>query len=447
MRIAVVEDDDFYRRYLQHIIELIASYHVTCFKDGAEFLDSSVKEFDVVSLDYSLPDLTCEELIKQLRLKGIRSSIIVVSAQEDVSTAVQLLKNGVFNYVVKGDDTKEHLHNTLRHLSERVNLEKEIEHLSDAVYSKYNFRSLIKGGSQEIERVFAKMNKAISSNITVSISGETGTGKELVAKAIHYNSVFANKPFVAVNMAAIPVELIETELFGHEKGAFTGADQQRIGKFEEANGGTLFLDEVGELPVPMQAKLLRVLQEREVVRVGANKPIKLKLRIIVATHKDLNKEVEKGNFRNDLLYRILGLPIHVPPLRERKSDIYSLAKHFSDEFSQENEIEPKLISKAAKIKLMRYPWPGNVRELKAVIELATILADANTIEEKDITLNSTSSVSDLLLEEKTLREYTNAIIQHSLIKNNGNVVRVAEKLDVGKSTIYRLIKNGEVKLN
>lgn len=445
MRIAVVEDDEFYRKYLTHVLELVPEYEVVGFDNGNEFVEQADASLDVITLDYSLPDLSCESIIKALKNKGINASVVVVSAQEDVGTAVTLLKSGVYDYVVKNDDTKERLHNTLRNIAERSSLKMEIEQLSGAVKSKYDFRKIIKGTSNEIEGVFASMTKAVSSNITVSISGETGTGKELVAKAIHYNSTLSKRPFVTVNMAAIPAELIESELFGHEQGSFTGAMHQRIGKFEEANNGTLFLDEVAELPLSMQAKLLRVLQEREVVRVGGNKSIPLKIRIIVATHKDLAKEVQNGSFRQDLYYRIMGLPIHLPPLRDRKNDILLLAQYFSSEFASENNIAPPVISKSAKKKLLHHNWPGNVRELKAVIELATVLSDSGEIEPKDITINQPTSVTNLLSEECTLREYTNAIIEHSLSKNNGNVVRTAEKLDVGKSTIYRLIKNGEIK--
>lgn len=446
MRIAIVEDDDFYAKYLQHILELIPEYSVQHFKNGNDFFKQDISSFDTITLDYSLPDITCESVIARLKSQKNTGNVVVVSAQEDVSTAVQLLRIGAYDYVVKNEDTKERILNTLRNLSEKQSLEKEIENLNSEVRSKYDFRQIIKGSSSEMEPIFSILQKAVKSNITVSISGETGTGKELVAKAIHYNSTFSKKPLVTVNMAAIPSELIESELFGHEKGAFTGADKVRIGKFEEANGGTIFLDEVAELGMPLQAKLLRVLQEKEVVKVGGNKPISLNMRIIVASHKDLLEEVNSGNFREDLYYRLMGLPIHLPPLRERTNDIIFLAKYFSDLFSRENGLPVKSISKMARTKLLNHFWPGNIRELKAVIELAVVMSDNQIIDASDITLNSSSSTPHILLEQKTLKEYTNAIIEHHLKKNSGNVVRVAEKLDVGKSTVYRMIKKGEIKL-
>ena len=275
---------------------MVPDYSVSHFKNGTGFFKEDLSVFETITLDYSLPDMACEEVISKLKKQNNASNIVVVSAQEDVSTAVKLLQSGVYDYVVKNDNTKERIWNILRNLSEKQSLEKEIETLSSEVRSKYDFRRIIKGSSAEIEHVFSVFQKAVKSNITVSIGGETGTGKELVAKAIHYNSAFSNKSLVTVNMAAISSVLIEIELFGHEKGAFTGAENKRGGKFEQANGGTIFLDKVAELEMPLQAKLLRVLQEKEVVRVGGNKPISLNMRIIVASHKKLLEEVRERKF-------------------------------------------------------------------------------------------------------------------------------------------------------
>ena len=249
---------------------------------------------------------------------------------------------------------------------------------------------------------------------------------------------------MAVNIAAIPHDLLESELFGHEKGAFTGAINKRIGKFEEANGGTIFLDEIGEMDLQLQAKLLRVLQEKEVTRIGSNQPIKINARIIVATHRNLAEEVKAGNFREDLYYRLLGLPIELPPLRERENDIVLLAKYFVDDFARENKMGKIQITPEAQKKMMNYRWPGNVRELKAVMELAAVMADDGKIEERNINFNSTSSMDNLITEETTLKDYTARIIQHFLDKYDRNVVKVAKKLDIGKSTIYRMIKNDEL---
>jgi DNA-binding NtrC family response regulator len=291
------------------------------------------------------------------------------------------------------------------------------------------------------------MEKAAKANITVSIAGETGTGKELVAKSIHYNSPRKNQPFVAINLAAIPRDLLESELFGHEKGAFTGAVARRIGKFEEASKGTLFLDEIGEMDINMQAKLLRALQEKEIMRVGSNEVVKIDVRIIVATHRNLLEMVKEGTFREDLYYRLLGLPINLPPLRERENDVLIIAKHFMEGFSKENGLGIKSISTEAKKKLMSHAFPGNVRELKSVIELACVMAEGNEIDAEHLNVTSQNLITDFMHKEATLKEFTTKFIQFYLDKYNYDVLKVARKLDVGKSTIYRMIQNKEVFVN
>lgn len=267
----------------------------------------------------------------------------------------------------------------------------------------------------------------------------------MVAKAIHYNSPRKKKPLVAVNVSAIPNELIESELFGHEKGAFTGANARRIGKFEEANNWTIFLDEIGEMDINMQAKLLRVLQEREVTRVGGNTSVKVDVRVIVATHRNLAEEVKKGNFREDLFYRLLGFPIELPPLRERDNDVLLLAKFFLDDFTKENKLGKITFSAEAKEKLKKYPFPGNVRELKAVMDLAAVMSSDGIIQDEDISFRASNAVSDFLTEEMTLKEYINRIIKSFLKRYDNNVLKVADKLDIGKSTIYRMIQEEKEK--
>jgi DNA-binding NtrC family response regulator len=291
-----------------------------------------------------------------------------------------------------------------------------------------------------MKKVFSLVEKALNSQITVSITGETGTGKELVAKAIHYNSARSKFNFVAVNTATIPRDLIESELFGHEKGAFTGAITRRLGKFEEASKGTLFLDEIAELDLNLQTKLLRVLQEKEFTRVGGTGIIKTDVRIIVATHKNLLEEVKKGSFREDLYYRLLGLPIQLPPLRERGNDIILLAKEFLDQSCKENKIQKKSFTNTAKEKLLTYKYPGNVRELKAIIDLATIMSEHDQIMDTDFNFNIGKSSVDLFDEELTLAEYEAKIIRHYLNKYP-NVVEAAKRLGIGKSTIYNLLKS------
>jgi two-component system response regulator AtoC len=261
-----------------------------------------------------------------------------------------------------------------------------------------------------------------------------------VAKAIHYNSTRKNHTFVAVNVAALPADLIESELFGHEKGSFTGALARRLGKFEEASGGTLFLDEIGEMDFGFQAKLLRALQEKEITRVGSNTPVKVDCRIISATNKNLMELVKAGKFREDLYYRLFGLPIELPPLRDREKDILILAKHFINEFCKENKMPPKAISPEAQNKLLSYTFPGNVRELKSAVELAIVLSTTDEIRADDISIASFDPLPEMMNEEFTMRQYELRILKSYLAKYNDDVKKVAEKLDISSATIYRMLK-------
>lgn len=315
-----------------------------------------------------------------------------------------------------------------------------LENLNTASPLKNLFDQTILGKSESIERIFRIMEKAAKTRINVSISGETGTGKELVAKAIHKLSDLKKMPFVAVNMAAIPKELIESELFGYEKGAFTGALTRKIGKFEEAQRGTIFLDEIGELELNLQSKILRVLQEREVERIGGNEKIKLNFRLIIATHKNLNEEVNQGRFREDLYYRVIGLPIVLPPLWDRGNDILILADHFAQEFAVQNNWSPIKLEKDARDKLLKYRFPGNVRELKAIIDLAAVMCENNTIKGDDLSFNPPKIESNFMQEPKSLKQYTFDIIRYYLKKNNNDVLATAKTLEIGKSTIYKLLQ-------
>ncbi len=441
-KIFVVEDDLMYAKVLAYTLSQNPEYDVEVFNTGKECLSNLYKKPDLVSLDYSLPDLSGLEILNKIKEFDQSIPVIIISGQNDINTAVSLLKEGAYDYIVKDKDTKARLWNSVKNAKAQFNLKSEVESLREEVGKKYEISKGIIGKSNEMKHVFGIMEKALKTNITVSITGETGTGKEVVAKAIHYNSARKNKPFVVVNVSAVPSELIESEMFGHEKGAFTGADKRRIGKFEQANGGTLFLDEIGEMSLPMQAKLLRVVQERELSRVGGTEIIKINTRIIIATHRNLQNEVKKGNFREDLYYRLLGLPIHLPPLRERRNDIILLAKYFIDEFCKENQLNHLELSQKSKEKLIDYPYPGNVRELKAVIELAAVMATGDEIIDDDISFIKQSEIGNLMSTELTLEEYDAKIINNFLKKYNNNVTQVAKKLNIGKSTIYRMKKSG-----
>jgi DNA-binding NtrC family response regulator len=441
-----VEDDPIFGTILEHNLKLIEEYSLFRYTTGKECLANLYRKPFAITLDYSLPDMNGGEILKKVKEVLPEVEVVVISGQEDISTAVNLIKEGAYDYFAKKDtDVKNRLWNALNKIRKNQELKGELENLRAALATRYDFEKLILGNSPAITKVFTLIEKACRTNITVSISGETGTGKELVAKAIHYNSDRRKKPFIAVNMAAIPKELLESELFGFEKGSFTSATAKQTGKFEEANGGTLFLDEIAEMDINMQSKLLRVIQEREVVRIGSSDPIKLDLRILVATNRNLAEEVRKGNFREDLYYRLLGLPIHLPPLRERSTDILILARHFADEFSRENKVPRKSFSGEAKDKLMKYPFPGNVRELKAIIDLAVVMANSDQILDEDVSFSPMNPSLEVIMDETmTLDDYNRKIISSYLAKYNNNIFLVAKKLDIGKSTLYRMRQNKEI---
>lgn len=436
----VVEDNEWYNKLLVHNLSLNPDFTVKSFFNGKDLLAKLNEAPDVVTLDYRLPDINGDALLKKIKEVNAGIEVIIISEQDEVETAVELLKAGAYDYIVKSQNIRDQLLNAVNNIRKSAGLKHELEVLKGEVQKKYDFENTILGQSEAVKAIHTLVSKATQTNITVSITGETGTGKEVVAKAIHYNSDRSNKPFVAINMAALPAELIESELFGYEKGAFTGAHARRIGKFEEANGGTLFLDEIGEMDIAFQAKLLRALQEREITRIGSNEAVRINCRLIVATNRDLQLEVKEGNFREDLYYRLFGLPIHLPPLRDRDQDALLLAKHFINGFCKENKMPVKHLSEDAKQKILRYPWPGNIRELKSLVELGVVMADTDEIQAGDLTINVSDVLPDLLLTPKTMREYSIEIVKHYMAKYDSNTKLVADKLDIGQTTVYRLLK-------
>ncbi|HXH20022.1 MAG TPA: sigma-54 dependent transcriptional regulator [Chitinophagales bacterium] len=442
LKIYIVEDDEWYGKMLEYTLKLNPDDQIARYSSGKEFLKKLDEQPDIVTLDFRLPDFDGAEVLKKIKAFNPEIEVIIISEQDSVETAVKLLKEGAYDYIVKQQDIRERLLNTIRNIRNKRLLKTEISDLKKEVKKKYNFRNALIGSSPSMVKVFQLLEKAASTNINVIITGETGTGKEMAAKAIHYNSSRKDFPFVAINVAAIPGELIESELFGHEKGAFTGATNRRIGKFEEADKGTLFLDEIGEMNIAMQSKLLRALQEKEISRVGSNERVKTDCRIIAATHKNLQEEVKKGAFREDLYYRLYGLTIALPLLKERGNDILLLARHFVADFCNENNLPEKSITPSAQQKLMSYSYPGNVRELKSVVELAVVMSTADEITGDDIFFGTDENVSIDKLDgsELTLKQIEERIIKSYLQKYNNNVKLVAEKLDIGQSTIYRMLK-------
>ena len=445
-KIFVVEDNEWYGELLLHRLSQNPNHSVSRFTTARACLEQLGEKPDFITLDYSLPDAKGEQVLRQIRERLRGTEVVVISGQEDVSTAVSMLQQGAYDYLVKDENTLDRLWNLVGKVEQQVSLRRENTQLRQQIGVRYGAGQALLGEHASMQAVQNLIAKAVRTTITVSVSGETGTGKELVAKAIHFQSSRASLPFVAVNMAAIPCELVESELFGHEKGSFTGAVARRVGRLEEANGGTLFLDEIADLDLSLQAKLLRVLQEREVTRVGGSQVIAFDVRLIVATHRDLLAEVQAGRFREDLYYRLLGLPIALPPLRQRGTDVLMLAEVFVRDFCRLNNLPPRQLTDSAREQLRAHPFPGNVRELKAVVELATVLADGELIFGEDLPLRAGKATVGPG-SQLSLREQTRAIVQNCLDEMNGDVLAVAARLGIGKSTIYRMLQQQELHLD
>jgi DNA-binding NtrC family response regulator len=443
-KIFVVEDDPLYIKIIKYILELNPEHEVHVFTTGKECIDHLYLNPIIITLDYALPDMTGYDVMEAIKKYNANMGIIVLSGQPEISVAVDFMKAGAYLYIVKDEDTKDKLQLTVQRLKKQIELQEEVEFLKDELVDKYNTKNNLIGKSKPMLRVQKLISKALQTNISVTIQGETGTGKEVVARTIHYSSNRKKGNFIAVNVTAIPKELLESELFGYEKGAFTGASARKIGQFEMANNGTLFLDEIAEMDISLQSKLLRALQEREITRVGGTQVIPFDARLIVASHRNLAAEVDKGNFREDLYYRLLGLPIEMPPLRDRGNDIFLLADYFLEGFCQKNKLPLKILSKEAKEKLIGHNFNGNVRELNAIVDLAGAMSEGETIEKEDIQFNSPKGRESFLDKEMSIKEYNHKIIHHYLEKYDNDVLLVASKLNVGKSTIYRMLKEEEI---
>jgi two-component system, NtrC family, response regulator AtoC len=386
-KIFIIEDDAMIASLMKQTLSKNPEHEIFHFNSGEECLENLHHKPDIISIDYNLPGMNGHDLMEKIKAFDQGIMVIIVSGQESLEVVVSTYKKGAHDYIMKNDNLFVNLENSIKNLNMNVALRKEVEYLKDQIIDRNRYSNIL-GNSNSTLRILRLIQKVEKSNIMVLVTGQSGTGKELVAKALHYNSTRSRKPFVIVNMGAIPEELIESELFGHEKGAFTDARDRRIGKFEEASDGTIFLDEIGEMNLNLQTKLLRVLQEKEITRIGSNKTIKLDFRMIAATNKNLAQEVKEGRFRQDLFYRLQGFLIHLPPLKERGDDIILLAKSFLFDFCKSNKSEQITIAKDAMKYMLEYEWPGNVRELKAVIERAALLAENNVIQLEDLTFVS-----------------------------------------------------------
>jgi DNA-binding NtrC family response regulator len=443
--ILVVDDDKNICKMIEINLRKEKIYDVKSVTSGEACLKFIREEIpDLVLLDIQMPGIDGIETLKRIRDEDPRIPVVMMSAHGTIEKAVESMKLGAYDFITKpfaSDRLRVTVHNSLMNSL----LRNEVESLRSELKEKYEFKNLI-GQSGVMREVFRAVDKVVDSNVTVLIQGESGTGKELIARAIHYHSkTRSSKPFVAVNCSALPESLLESELFGHEKGAFTGAIGRRMGKFEVANGGTIFLDEIGLMSPSVQAKMLRFLQEREFERVGGNDLIKVDVRVISATNKDLEEAVKKGEFREDLYYRIAVFPIKLPPLRERKEDIPLLVAHFIDKYARQENKEIDGVSPDALELLMAYHWPGNVRELENAIERAIVLASTKEITPKDLPSSVRALGQKKIYEaDNTLSSWIEKLeeeaLRQALLECEGNISQTAKKLGIGRATIYRKAK-------
>ena len=450
MKILVVDDEAPIREMLQRGLTQIGGYSVEVAQNGQEAIEKFEKDiFDLILTDLKMPEMDGLELLKLI--KGTRPEVIVImmTAYGSIETAVEAMKGGANDYITKPIDFNELLIHISKVQKEDLLL-KENRLLRMEVRKKFEFDNII-GKSKKMQEVFSLIEKVSPSNSTVVIYGGSGTGKELVAKAIHYHSPRAEQPFIPFNCGTIPETLVESELFGHTKGAFTGAVQSKKGLFEEADTGTVFLDEISTLSPAVQVKLLRVLQEKELMRVGGTERIKIDIRMIAATNEDLEINVKKGKFREDLFYRLHVFPIFLPDLKDRREDIPLLAYHFLDLYSKETKKQIKGISKEAMKILLEHDWPGNVRELENAIERAVIIAEQDYLTPDDLPKNLREGFSDIIKkgvkEYKSLDDIKAEYITEILKATEGNKKTAAEILKVNPRTLYRFEKRGKLRLD
>lgn len=435
-KLLIIDDEEKLRQLLKRIISL-EGFDVAeagTLKEGKKLLEKM--PFDVILCDVKLPDGNGVDFVKQARLDHPYTEIILLTAYGNVPDGVQAMRNGAFDYIMKGDDNDKIIP-LLHRALDKVHLSRKVEHLQKQVGNKYSFDSII-GQSAVIQQAVSTAKKVAATDATVLLLGETGTGKEVFAQAIHQSGGRRNRSFIAVNCSAFNKELLESELFGHKAGSFTGAIKDKKGLFEEANGGTIFLDEIGEMPPELQAKLLRVLESGEFIKVGDSKTIKVNVRIIAATNRNLQKEMETGHFRSDLFYRLSVFQIMLPALRERIKDIPALANHFAALFAAKTNKPVPVLQKEYLEALQHYHWPGNIRELKNMIERSVILNEETQLTTKNLpaelrTTGSSYPGFDLETVEK-------AHIQKVLSHTKGNKTEAARLLNIGLTTLYRKIE-------
>lgn len=437
-KLLIVDDEKNIREGLQKALTL-DGYDVMLASDGREALDRIEEgDIDLVITDLKMPRLSGEELMKDALENYPYLPIIILTGHGTIENAVEAMRNGAYDFITKPLNIDK-LSLIVKRALENSSLKRQNRELLNQLKKKYSFENII-GKSAAMKKVFETVELVAPSRANVLIYGESGTGKEMIADAIHHNSPRRDKPYVKVHCAALPETLLESELFGHEKGAFTGAIMRKRGRFELASLGTIFLDEIGEISLKTQVKLLRVIQEREFERVGGEHPVKVDVRIISATNKNLKEEIERGSFREDLYYRLDVVSIHVPPLRDKKDDIPLMVHKFIEDFSRENNKEIEGITNGALKALMSYKWPGNVRELRNVIESIVVLTKSKVITEQDLPPDILSKDERSYLKLPAgvdLGEAEKRLILFTLENTGGNKTKASEILRIGRKTLHR----------
>lgn len=448
-KILVVDDEENIRKSLKMILEY-EGYSFLEAADGEEALEKleEIVGVDLILLDVKLPGRDGLEVLEELKKKPYAPEVIMVSGHGTIKTAVDATKLGAFDFLEK----PLHRERVLLCIRNALNQNKLLRECQD-LRTKAEKRYELVGNHPLMKNLWREILKTAPTNATVLVYGESGTGKELIARAIHKHSLRAKERFVQVNCAAIPEELIESELFGHVKGAFTGATEKKAGKFEQADGGTIFLDEIGDMSLKTQSKVLRVLEEGEIQKVGSSKINKVDVRVIAATNKDLKKEKKEGRFREDLFFRLNVIPLHSPPLREKKEDIPLLVEYFSKIYAEENNFKQKEFSKKAVEAIQKYPWKGNIRELKNVVERLLIMTEADRIEVKDLPEQIRGEIQAYLPDVKgikTLKEFREQaekdFILSKLEENDWNISQTAREIDTPRSNLYKKLEHFGIKI-
>jgi two-component system response regulator HydG len=447
LRVLIIDDEEMHAEAVAESLERVGYECVIATSGAAGAAKIQQEDFDVILTDLRMEDMDGLAILRKAKQEAPQAEVVLITGHGDVKTAVEAIKQGASNYLTKPVDMDE-LRAIVARAAERLRLARANLELKRRLDEKFGFEGVV-GNSQNMHLVIAKLRDIAPTNATVLIYGETGTGKELVAKAIHNNSPRKSKPFVAMNCTALNENLLEDELFGHEPGAFTGADKLRKGRFEHANGGTLFLDEVGDMPTTLQAKLLRVLENQEVYRIGSNEAIKVNVRLLSAANRDLEAAVGAGKFRQDLFFRLKVITVKLPPLRERREDIPLLVAHFIKEFNQLHGKQVKGVSEPIRRAMSIYSWPGNVRELRNLIESMIVQDHDGVLKENDLQegdalsrlhLSDHRLTSPASLVGQPLAEVERYYIEQSLKITKNNREEAAKMLGIGERTLYRKIR-------